>query len=32
MKLALLNTTIATTDGVYEIKTITLNEAQELFI
>lgn len=30
MKLALLNTTIATTDGSYEIKTITLNEAQEL--
>lgn len=30
MKLALLNTTIATTDGVYEIKTISLDEAKVL--
>jgi len=28
MKLALLNTTIATTDGLYSIITITLNEAR----
>lgn len=27
-KLALLNTTIATTDGVYEIKTVTLGTAK----
>lgn len=27
MKLALLNTTIATVDGVFEVKTITLDEA-----
>ena len=30
MKLAVLNTTIATTDGLYQIKTITLEEAKEL--
>lgn len=30
MKLALLNTTIATTDGTYDIKTITLDEAKAL--
>lgn len=30
MKLALLNTTIATTDGVYEIKTISLEHAKAL--
>jgi KaiC/GvpD/RAD55 family RecA-like ATPase len=30
MKLALLNTTIATTDGSYEIKTISLEEAKSL--
>ena len=30
MKLAILNTTIATTDGTYEIKSISLDEAKEL--
>jgi hypothetical protein len=30
MKLALLNTTIATTDGTYEVKTITLKEAKAI--
>lgn len=30
MKLALLNTTIATTDGIYEITTITTQQAREL--
>jgi len=30
MKLALLNTTIATTDGIYEVKSITLDEAKSL--
>jgi len=30
MKLALLNTTIATTDGLYEIKTVTLGTAKSL--
>jgi len=30
MKLALLNTTIATTDGLFEVRTITLQESQQL--
>lgn len=30
MKLALLNTTIVTTDGLYEVRTIKLEEAQNL--
>lgn len=30
MKLALLNTTIATTDGTYRIATITLEEAKNI--
>lgn len=30
MKLALLNTTIATTDGTFEVKTISKQEAREL--
>jgi len=30
MKIALLNTTIATTDGTYVLKTITLDEAKNL--
>jgi len=29
-KLALLNTTIATVDGTFEVKTITLEQAREL--
>ena len=29
MKLAILNTTIATTDGVYEVETISLKKAKE---
>lgn len=29
-KLALLNTTIATVDGVFEVKTITLEQAREM--
>jgi len=32
MKLALLNTTIATTDGVYKIETISLPMAQAIFM
>lgn len=30
MKIALLNTTIATTDGIYEVKTIDLETAKKL--
>lgn len=30
MKLALLNTTIATCDGIFEVRTIALEEAQKL--
>lgn len=30
MKIAILNTTIATTDGLYEIETIDLDEARDL--
>ena len=30
MKIALLNTTIATTDGTFEVKTISLDQAQQL--
>lgn len=30
MKVALLNTTIVTTDGVYEVETISLDEAKAL--
>lgn len=29
-KLALLNTTIATVDGIFEVRTITLEQAKEL--
>lgn len=29
-KLALLNTTIATVDGVFEVRTVTLEQAREL--
>lgn len=32
MKLALLNTTIATTDGLYSVRTITLAEARQKFL
>lgn len=30
MKLALLNTTIATTDGIYSVKTISLDTARQI--
>ena len=30
LKLAILNTTIATCDGVFEVKTITLEEAKRI--
>ena len=30
MKLALLNTTIATVDGIFEVRSITLQQAQQL--